>query len=100
LPFLRGLDDAELQRLSNLFRTTTFDQGETIVNAGEPADRVYLIARGQAARGEAILGAGDYFGHEALRPFETYTTSVRAITPLTCLSLERSEAWLDDRVGA
>jgi ATP-binding cassette, subfamily B, bacterial len=100
LPFLRGLKDAELQRLSDLFRTTTFEPGQVIANAGEAAERFYLIARGQAARGDAILHAGDYFGHEALRPFETYATSVRAITSVTCLSLERGDAaWLDDRVG-
>ena len=99
LPFLRGLHDAELQRLSDLFRTTEFEPGQLIVTAGDAADRFYLVARGQAARGEVLLNAGDYFGHEALRPFETYATSVRAVTSVTCLILERSDAaWLDDRV--
>jgi ATP-binding cassette subfamily B protein len=96
LPFLRGLPQAELQRLSELFQTATFEQGQTIVQAGQPAERFYLIARGQAVRGERVLHAGDYFGHEALRPFEMYTTTVQALTHVTCLSLERSDAaWFD-----
>ncbi len=99
LPLLRGFEDIEiLNALSDRFVQQEFAPGEVIVQEGQPADQVLLIAHGKvnklkAGKYEAealrdILADGDCFGGEAIVLFQdTWEVSLRAMTRCIVLSL-------------
>lgn len=99
LPLLRGFEDIEvLNALANRFVQQEFAPGEVIVQEGQPADRVLLIAHGKvnklkAGKYEAealrdVLADGDCFGGEAIVVSQdTWEVSLRAITRCTVLTL-------------
>ncbi|WP_184079929.1 family 2B encapsulin nanocompartment shell protein [Nocardiopsis mwathae] len=103
LPLLRDFDDeGALGALAERFTQRQYEAGQVLVEAGAPADRVYLIAHGKVdrfAEGEYdeqtlldVLVDGDHFGDDALVDAEsTWDTTVKAVTRCTVLTLERSE---------
>ncbi|MEV5376352.1 family 2B encapsulin nanocompartment shell protein [Streptomyces nondiastaticus] len=113
LPLLRDFGDNDtLEALANGFVQRTYAAGDTLVEAGTPADQIFLIAHGKLNKtgtgkygDETVLGVladGDYFGEQVpLEPDGTWGFSVRAVTRCTVLALplqtfqelaERSEA--------
>ncbi len=110
LPLLRGFTDPEvLAALAGRFEQRELDAGELVVESGQPADRVVVLAHGKAnkvTRGRygdpALLGVladGDCFGDLAwLRSQNTWGFTVRALTACTVLELpHRALADLVDR---
>ncbi|MDT0316778.1 family 2B encapsulin nanocompartment shell protein [Streptomyces millisiae] len=103
LPALAGYSDAEvLGLLADACVQRDFGPGEVLVQAGEPADRVVLVAHGKLGRrgpgrydAEADLGVladGDFFGDRVLTD-ETpgpWEHTLRALTSGTVLTLARS----------
>ncbi len=99
LPVLRGFDDgAVLAALAGRFVQREFAAGNTIVEAGQPADQVVLIVHGKVNKvgpgkfGEPtvldVLADGDYFGDQAwVESQDTWGYSVRAVTACTVLTL-------------
>ncbi|MDZ8259827.1 family 2B encapsulin nanocompartment shell protein [Nostoc sp. ChiQUE01b] len=99
LSLLRGFEDIEvLNALADRFVQQEFAAGEVIVQEGQPADRVLLIAHGKvnklkAGKYEAealrdILADGDCFGGEAIvLSQDTWEVSLRAVTRCIILSL-------------
>jgi CRP-like cAMP-binding protein len=99
LPVLRGFADAEvLGALAGRFTQREFAAGDTLVEAGRPADQLFLIAHGKVTKvgpGEfdepATLDAladGDYFGdQEWVQARDRWGYSVRALTACTVLTL-------------
>ena len=99
LPVLRGLEDPEvLGALAGRFTQREFAAGTTIVEAGQPADQVVLIAHGKVNKigsGEfgdpvvlGVLADGDYFGdRELVTSQDTWTFTVKAVTACTVLTL-------------
>jgi Phage capsid-like protein/Cyclic nucleotide-binding domain len=99
LPVLRGFADAEvLGALAGRFVQREFAVGNTIVQAGRPADQVFLIAHGKVSKigpgefGEPavldVLADGDYFGdRELVESHDTWSYSVQAVTACTVLVL-------------
>ena len=99
LPLLRGFEDIEvLNALADRFVQQEFARGEVIVQEGQPADQVFLIAYGKvnqlkAGKYEAealrdILAEGDHFGGQALvLSQDTWDVSLRAVTRCIVLSL-------------
>lgn len=99
LPLLRGFEDIEvLNALANRFVQQEFAPGEVILQEGQPADRVLLIAHGKvnklkAGKYEAealrdVLADGDCFGGEAIvGSQDTWEVTLRAITRCTVLAL-------------
>ncbi|WP_375504096.1 family 2B encapsulin nanocompartment shell protein [uncultured Nostoc sp.] len=99
LPLLREFEDIEvLNALANRFVQQEFAPGEVIVQEGQPADQVLLIAHGKvnklkAGKYEAealrdVLADGDCFGGEAIVVSQdTWEVSLRAITHCTVLTL-------------
>ena len=76
-----------------------FGPGEVIVREGDPAGRFYIIESGQveaaqsAAEGDVHLrtmGAGEYFGEVGLLATSTRTATVRAVSEVRVLGLDRS----------
>ena len=101
LPVLRGFDDAEvLAALAGRFVQREFAAGSTLVEAGQPADQVFLIAHGKVNKigpgkyGEptvlGILADGGYFGdQEWVDSQDTWAFTVTAATACTVLALPR-----------
>ncbi|WP_312892820.1 family 2B encapsulin nanocompartment shell protein [Allostreptomyces psammosilenae] len=101
LPILRGFTDtAVLETLADRFTQHEYSAGDVIVEAGQSADRVYLIAHGKLNKlgtGKyddltvlGVLADGEHFGDETLTgPASTWAYSIKALTRTTVLSLTR-----------
>ncbi|MET0403658.1 MAG: cyclic nucleotide-binding domain-containing protein, partial [Cystobacter sp.] len=101
LPLLRGfsdVDDLVMSSLANQFVQREYKAGELIVQAGQPAEHVHLLAHGKAQKlrkgkyGDDIildsLGDGDHFGDQAVvESNDQWPFTVRAVTPCIVLSL-------------
>ncbi|MEX5633485.1 family 2B encapsulin nanocompartment shell protein [Parafrankia sp. FMc2] len=119
LPLLRGFDGGELTTLADSFVQREYSAGDVVVEAGNAADEVILVAYGKVGRfgpgaydeerSLGILSAGEYFGEQALtEPDATWDHTVRALTGTTVLVLPRQRfqeildasetlrAWVDD----
>jgi CRP-like cAMP-binding protein len=99
IPLLRGLaDDDVLAALAQRFAQREVAAGEVIVEAGQPADQLFLVVHGKVNRlgagqygGDTVLGIladGDHFGSQALTDADsTWEFTVRAATDCTVLAL-------------
>lgn len=109
LPVLRGFEDAEvLAALAGRFVQREYAAGNTLVEMGQPADQLVLIAHGKVNKigpgkyGEPtvldVLADGDYFGDQAwVQSQETWDFTVKAVTACTVLVVPRSV--LEEMVG-
>ncbi|KFE59532.1 family 2B encapsulin nanocompartment shell protein [Hyalangium minutum] len=100
LPLLRGLDSEALtlDALARQFVQREFKTGDLIVEAGKPAEHVFLLAHGKANKlgtgkyGDPIilevLGDGDHFGDQAVvESNDVWPFTVKALTPCTVMLL-------------
>ncbi|MBG1243869.1 family 2B encapsulin nanocompartment shell protein [Nostoc sp. NZL] len=99
LPLLRGFDDTEvLNALVSRFVQQEFAPGDIIVQLGQPANQVFLIAHGKVDKigvgkydEQTVLGVladGDYFGDRILvEPQSNWDYTVQAVTRTTVLVL-------------
>ncbi|WP_448267689.1 family 2B encapsulin nanocompartment shell protein [Nostoc sp. DSM 114159] len=102
LPLLRGFNNLDvLTALANQFEQQEYAPDDVIVELGQPADRVILIARGKVNKigigkyGEQIvfdvLADGDHFGDETVVQSEdTWQYTLKAITRTIVLSLPQA----------
>ncbi|MEH2429172.1 MAG: family 2B encapsulin nanocompartment shell protein [Nostoc sp.] len=102
LPLLRGFNNLDvLIGLANQFVQQEYAPDDVIVELGQPADRVILIARGKVNKigvgkyGEQIvydvLADGDHFGDETVVQSEdTWQYTLKAITRTIVLSLPQA----------
>jgi CRP-like cAMP-binding protein len=94
-----GLDRESLERATARVATLAFEPGQVIIREGDTADRFYMLADGEvevllgadgpASRVVARLGRGDYFGEIGLLQNVARTATVRAVSPVTALALDR-----------
>ncbi|WP_017586949.1 family 2B encapsulin nanocompartment shell protein [Nocardiopsis ganjiahuensis] len=103
LSLLRGYDDIEvLEALAGRFVQREFEPGEVLVQEGNPADHLCLIAHGRVHKtssgpyGETnrlgVLADGDKFGERYLLDTEPgWEFTVKAATAGTLLELPRQE---------
>jgi CRP-like cAMP-binding protein len=108
LPLLRGFDDeAMLTALANQFVQREFKAGELIVQKGQPAEHVVLLAHGKANKlgvgkfgDETLLDAladGDHFGDQAVvESGDQWPFTVKAVTP--CIVLMLPQQVLEDLI--
>jgi ATP-binding cassette subfamily B protein len=103
----RHFDEQQLDELARRFTARLYEEGEVVVRQGGPADRFFIIARGvvevlrehNGASGlVAHLEDGDFFGEMALLDGASRNATVKAVTPTTMLSLDRSE--FEELLGA
>ncbi|HKW79279.1 MAG TPA: cyclic nucleotide-binding domain-containing protein [Candidatus Limnocylindria bacterium] len=100
LPFFKGLEPQELDRILPLMRTVRVPAGETVFREGDEGDRYYVIREGEAEvtagdRRIARIGPGAGFGDLALLFGRPRSATVTARTDLTLAALGRNEfAWL------
>ncbi len=101
LPLLRDFDNTEvLSALANRFVQREFAPGNILVELGQPAEQLFLIAHGKLNKigvgkyGEQIvldvLADGDYFGDRMLVESQSnWEFTVQAITRCTVLSIPK-----------
>ncbi len=99
LPLLRGFEDeAVLNALASRFVQKEYKAGELIVERGQAAEHVFLIAHGKANKlgvgpygDDTILGVladGDHFGDQAVVESDDFWQfTVKAITLCTVLAM-------------
>lgn len=100
LPLLRGYDgdSAVIDSLARLFVQKEFKAGDSIVEMGQSAEHVFLIAHGKAKRlgvgkyGDSVtldvLADGDHFGDQAVvESDDLWEFTVKAVTPCTVMAL-------------
>ena len=100
LPFFRGLDPTELDRILPHLATVELRAGETVFREGDPGDRYYIVREGEAevsigGQPTTRLGPGAGFGELALLYGRPRSATVTAVSDLTLAALGRSQfAWL------
>ncbi len=99
LPLLRGFDNTEvLSALASRFVQQEFAPGDIIVQSGQPANQLFLLAHGKVNKigvGKYdehplldILADGDHFGDQVLlEPESSWKFTVKAVTQCTVLAL-------------
>jgi MFS family permease len=96
IPIFAPLSPPVLEGLAARLQPVQAAAGETIVRQGEPGDRFYVIASGEVevavdAQPQATQGPGDHFGEIALLKDVPRTATVKAVTDVELLTLERDE---------
>lgn len=96
VPLLSGVSEEHLAQLAGAFIASRFEQDAMIVAEGDRADAFYLVYRGRLevrSQGKVVgyLSDGDYFGEVALLFSLPRTATVTALTPVTCLRLDRTD---------
>jgi CRP-like cAMP-binding protein len=104
VPMFAPISLAIKERMATLLSPITLAAGETIIRAGEPGDRVYIIKAGRLAierRGKQIATAsqGDCIGEIALLESVPRTASVRAEVDSALYALGR-QAFLASIMGS
>ena len=95
VPIFSDLDDKELGRIASTMKQRTFQAGDTVTTEGQGGVGFFVIEEGRAtveSRSAVVreLGSGDFFGEIALLRDVPRTATVRALTPLRLLALDRS----------
>lgn len=106
VPFLVGLDPADVARIVDALVPRTVLAGETVIAEGGRGTSLFLVARGVVAvirdgpaggRRLASLHPGDFFGESALLTGTPRNATVRAVTDGQLFELSREAV---DRVAA
>lgn len=89
LPFLAGLNHAQIALLADCAMTAHFKAGETVFREGKPADRFYLIEEGKVVLesgldfGEPVvietIGTGNLLGWSWMMPPYVWHFTARSI---------------------
>jgi predicted acylesterase/phospholipase RssA/CRP-like cAMP-binding protein len=92
----RGLEPDELAAVARAMRPATCFSGEVIVRQHEPAERMFVVARGRvklerdgAGRQVEYLGRGDQFGELALLTDGSHKATATAVMDSELLTLDR-----------
>ena len=98
-PFFKDLPQAALAQLNGLFREVGYTAGEMICAAGDPAERLYVIADGRvrmlrhSLTGKEIvldiLAAGEFFGSLSTSGDDVYVDTAQAQTQACILTISR-----------
>ena len=94
-----GLDDQQLEAVSNFTFQKSFGPGELIVEEGRTGNGMYAIISGHVEAVKALgtpqeqtvnkLGTGEVFGEMALLGEWPRTATVRAVDEVECLGIDR-----------
>ena len=96
LALFRGCTKRQLRSLAKLTRIVQIEPGEMLITAGAVSTDAYLITAGSAEvdsrKGKKVqFGPGDVVGELGLLLDRPRNATVRAVTPLECLALGRSD---------
>ncbi|ROQ19728.1 MULTISPECIES: cyclic nucleotide-binding domain-containing protein [Marinimicrobium] len=96
-PLFTRVPPGHIQQLFVRFEEIDVEKGESIVREGEPGDYFYVLESGRASvtdkagRVLAELGAGSYFGEEALVGDTTRNANVDMLTAGRLMRLEKAD---------
>ena len=93
-PFFSFLPPDALEWVVERLKEREFKEGEEIVRENEPGDKFYIIKKGKAQvlrRGKeiAVLEKGDFFGEMALIEEKERSATIKALTPLAVLEIDK-----------
>ena len=101
VPLFSGLDESELQRLSQVALRRRAGRNEQVVRAGEDAESLIVLLTGRAKvtnfdeEGREIilawLGPGEFFGEMGLIDGSPRSASVVAVEPCELLTIGKNE---------
>lgn len=101
LPFFAGLPRKAITEINQRFVEVGFQPGETVYAAGDPAERLFVVADGKvkllqhAAGGRNvlldILASGDFFGNLAVLGVTEYPDTALAQTSSCVLSIRSDD---------
>ncbi len=101
LPFFADLSHADIEQINRLFREYGYAPNETICLAGDPAERLFVVADGRvklmrhSLSGKNVLldmlTPGEFFGSLAPLSDDVYADSAEAQTPSCVLSIRTSD---------
>ncbi len=100
VPLLQDVGRTELEKLASRTRREHFHSGADIVRIGAPGRSLYLVMDGlvqviypsSSADFElARLGVGDFFGEMALLNDKPRSATVRALTPVDLVALDKED---------
>ncbi len=96
LTLFKGCSKRQLKALAKVTRVVQIEPGEMLITAGAASTDAYLITAGSAEvknrNGRKVqFGPGDVVGELGLLLERPRNATVRAITPLECLALGRSD---------
>jgi putative peptide zinc metalloprotease protein len=96
LPFFRGLEPQELDRIAPRLITLRVPAGAAVFSEGDAGDGYYIVRQGEAevTAGGAVLrrlGRGDGFGELALLFGRPRSATVTAVTDLVVAALARND---------
>ncbi len=96
-----GLSKVELRHVVEFVKPLRFHSGETVCFAGQNAQYVYLIARGEireiagGSNGQAVVlalhGENQSFGEHAVMQATPYPTTMQAVGDVECLTLSKPD---------
>ena len=108
VPFFDGMPEDEIALIAGCGRNVHFDEGETILRQGDPADTFYVIRHGSVAvgnfvppRGEIVIEAieaGEVLGWSWLFPPYRSHFDARALSPVRATQFDG--ACLRDKCAA
>ncbi len=100
-PYFRGLDEADLDRIDARMRTTSWQAGDTIYRAGEPAGGLYVaaegrvrISQGTAAGTETVtdfMVPGELFGAMSTLGEPVHRQTATALVPSCTLRIDQDD---------
>ncbi len=102
--FFSGLDEDELLTLAAHARSTHYEQGQSILTQGQPAEAFYLIIEGRVAvevptPEDALavqeLGPGDILGVSWMVPPYYWRFSAHAVTDVNAIRFDGRELRID-----
>src|SRR5512133_387810 len=101
VPFFAGLSKAELEKINQLFREVGYGPNETICFAGDPAERLFVVADGRiklvrhSLSGKNVLldllTPGEFFGSLSTLGDAVYPDTAEAQTQTCVLSISADE---------
>jgi hypothetical protein len=97
IPLFRNLEEPMLVAVAEGFRSVQIPKDTRIITEGEPGNEMFVIRDGQVEvyhEGQAPITTykkGNFFGEMALLTGNPRNASVRAITPVVALNLQKSD---------
>lgn len=98
-PVFSELDDAFLGEIAPYFATESYNRERYIIHEGDHGDKFYIIVRGKVEvlkkdmegnhNRVAVFFDGDFFGEMALLHNIPRTASIRTLTPVVFVTLQR-----------
>lgn len=101
VPLFRELDDDMLEGLAQRFKSVQVPAGAPIITEGEAGNEMFIVCAGRVEvyrenpggkRAVLMVGqSGDFFGEVSLLKDEPRNASVRALTPVLVLKLDKKD---------